>query len=461
MQRSFKLVAFGMADDTTPKSAQLKRLPARQLRLITKVHILGAIQMIDAGTAHGFDESDDYDLLYQGRRYPPKAVLGVAAVEPLGRQLIPDDFSGGESSTCFRILREAGFEVVPKELMLSLTTNDGVQDSDWGWKDVLGESYHFPNQYRNMIIPGRQFIYYHGVKQGDGKRRDAPEYFGRGTIGVVTRDDTIPTTEPKAKWAWYATIEGYELLPKPVSWKDDQGRHFEQIPVNMFRNGVRKLRPDVFAAILKHAGVATGPAIAPMPVTAPVPPPVIPIANQLLVPATGSLFLLRRPTKAAISGEGVAGRVARSRWRQHKRATDIGRRGEQLVWDELRRLAAHHGWQNLEWPASESLTPGWDMHFTVSGKTIAVEVKSTTLPAFPDVEITANEWAAAQRLGDDYWLVLVTDVEKAQPCMQWVRNPWALVQHGVMSSTPMVLSLTPEREILPVDLVRVVGILKA
>jgi hypothetical protein len=37
------------------------------------------------------------------------------------------------------------------------------------WKDVTGERYHFPNNYKNIIRPGVQFIYYRGKRRAGGK----------------------------------------------------------------------------------------------------------------------------------------------------------------------------------------------------------------------------------------------------------------------------------------------------
>lgn len=79
---------------------------------ITRDDILQALADLDAGTVyHGFHESDRNDLGYHGRLYAPKAVLGVTARRVAGCLLVPDDFSGGEGSTCFRIRRSHGFTV--------------------------------------------------------------------------------------------------------------------------------------------------------------------------------------------------------------------------------------------------------------------------------------------------------------------------------------------------------------
>jgi 5-methylcytosine-specific restriction endonuclease McrA len=82
---------------------------------ITRADILGAIELYEAGTRNGFGESTDFDLvLPDGRRFPPKAIAGIAATRVAGRELRPPDFSSGEGQKCFRILREHGFEIVPK-----------------------------------------------------------------------------------------------------------------------------------------------------------------------------------------------------------------------------------------------------------------------------------------------------------------------------------------------------------
>lgn len=77
-------------------------------------HVRAALKDLDQAVRHPFHESTGYDLVYRGRRYPPKAVLGLAAKHASGITLGPKDFSGGEASACFRVLRKAGFEIEPK-----------------------------------------------------------------------------------------------------------------------------------------------------------------------------------------------------------------------------------------------------------------------------------------------------------------------------------------------------------
>ena len=82
---------------------------------ITREDVLRAIGDLTSGSVrHEFHESERYDLIHEGERYAPKAVVGVAARRLAGRLLKPADFSGGEGSTCFRVLRKLGFTVERK-----------------------------------------------------------------------------------------------------------------------------------------------------------------------------------------------------------------------------------------------------------------------------------------------------------------------------------------------------------
>jgi hypothetical protein len=87
---------------------------------ITRDDIESAIAALDRGEPHTFGPSTFYDLLHEGRRYPPKAVVGLAARRVLGRPLRPDEFSGGQESWAFRLLRDRGFTIVDKDRSLAV-----------------------------------------------------------------------------------------------------------------------------------------------------------------------------------------------------------------------------------------------------------------------------------------------------------------------------------------------------
>ncbi len=73
-------------------------MPASIPSGLTKDHILRALSDLDAGIDHPFGQPTGYEMNLDGKRYAPKAVIGLACRHLLGRILLPEEFSGGEAS---------------------------------------------------------------------------------------------------------------------------------------------------------------------------------------------------------------------------------------------------------------------------------------------------------------------------------------------------------------------------
>ncbi len=120
MRRQFgsidALIEAHFAAAPNPLLPREATIPGDPRDLITKEDLLAAIASLDRNEPHGFGPSIKYDVLHGDRRYPPKAVVGLAARRVLGRPLRPDEFSGGEESWSFRVLKKHGFTIVPKLL---------------------------------------------------------------------------------------------------------------------------------------------------------------------------------------------------------------------------------------------------------------------------------------------------------------------------------------------------------
>jgi len=80
---------------------------------ITSSHIISAIREIDRDGVPPRRNSKLYDLLYNGRRYPPKYVVSIANRYANGVELSPYDFGGGRDETN-PFLRNRGFEIIDK-----------------------------------------------------------------------------------------------------------------------------------------------------------------------------------------------------------------------------------------------------------------------------------------------------------------------------------------------------------
>jgi hypothetical protein len=59
---------------------------------------------------HGFAPTTTYDLLWDERRYPPKAILGTAFELATGERLGSGDFEGGKAGAV-ALLGKLGFDV--------------------------------------------------------------------------------------------------------------------------------------------------------------------------------------------------------------------------------------------------------------------------------------------------------------------------------------------------------------
>jgi hypothetical protein len=79
------------------------------LRAIQEYDRLGEEQFF---AKHGFGPSRSYELLWEKRHYPHKAVLGTAYEFATGQRLAAGDFEGGKAGAV-RVLGKLGFTVQP------------------------------------------------------------------------------------------------------------------------------------------------------------------------------------------------------------------------------------------------------------------------------------------------------------------------------------------------------------
>jgi hypothetical protein len=83
---------------------------------VTSADVVRAIQEFDQlgpeqfFSEHGFAPATTYELVWDERRYPPKAILGTAYEFATGRRLASGDFEG-EKAGAVRVLGKLGFNV--------------------------------------------------------------------------------------------------------------------------------------------------------------------------------------------------------------------------------------------------------------------------------------------------------------------------------------------------------------
>ena len=86
---------------------------------VAHADVLRAIQEYDRlgperfFSTHGFAPTTTYDLVWEERLYPPKAILGTAYELATGQRLASGDFEGGKSGAV-KVLEKLGFTVQPR-----------------------------------------------------------------------------------------------------------------------------------------------------------------------------------------------------------------------------------------------------------------------------------------------------------------------------------------------------------
>jgi hypothetical protein len=86
---------------------------------VTRAEVLRAIREYDRlgpeefFSEHGFAPTTTYDLVWEERRYPPKAIVGTAYAFATGQRLASGDFEGGKTGAV-GVLGRLGFTVRPR-----------------------------------------------------------------------------------------------------------------------------------------------------------------------------------------------------------------------------------------------------------------------------------------------------------------------------------------------------------
>jgi hypothetical protein len=300
-----------------------------------------------------------------------------------------------------------------------LTSNEKIL-SGHDWKDREGEQYHFPNQYRNKIISGETFVYYRGVHRADGKRGEM-EYFGVGTIGEIWLD---PDTEEQGaqKRNWYCAIDDYVPFSTLVLAKHGDDTIETAKHSNHWRTAVREISDEQYEEVLRQAKLTTAFERRDK---------VKGVIEEKVVnrsaPVLGEVKKAKKKVKSKSSGQ--AGN------RYSKKSKLIGDAGEKVVLKYLETSIP--GISNLKWLANEGETPGWDIEYTdQTGDLQRIEVKSSESKNITSIEMTANEWRAAEAHRADYQLALVGACLSDSPVIEFVCDPAGLAGNGELEVEP-------------------------
>jgi hypothetical protein len=341
---------------------------------ITAQDVREALAALDRDTPHQFGQSTGYDLIYGGRRYPPKAVLGLAATRLLGHPLGPYDFKGGEQSHCFQVLRRLGFTIEPKPQ---------AQEPGADWNEV--EIRALVEDYFDMLareVAGTTYsktVHRNGLmRQLTGRSKGSIEYKYQNVSGVLSD-------------LGFVSIDGY----KPA------------------KNYQKNLLPDI---VREHLGSNTSQIKA-------IEAALDHVADELPLPKEFSdceVSLPKVPSEPSVSGHAPRPtreiRLVREYDFAARDAANrrLGSAGEAFIVERERWYLNSLGRSDLATrveQVSQSQGDGLGYDIVSFDPTdlapIYIEVKTTNQRALFPFLLSANEYQASIRLGDRYRLYRV------------------------------------------------------
>ena len=81
---------------------------------ITKEHLEKAIEEIDRDGVRKGRHSSTYDLIHNGKSYPPKLIISIANRFANGLELDSNNFNGGKETAAFELLEKKGYKIIEK-----------------------------------------------------------------------------------------------------------------------------------------------------------------------------------------------------------------------------------------------------------------------------------------------------------------------------------------------------------
>jgi hypothetical protein len=359
---------------------------------MTRTHVLQALADLDAGLDHPFGQPTGYELLHEGKRYPLKAVVGLACRYSLGRVLLPEEFSGGEApGQANFVLRKLGFTIVRKGESETVQDTDAARD--WTEQEVRlivadyfamleaelqgGELYK-KSEHRKALIPLL------------GGRSDGSVEFKHQNISSVLVELGLPYVEGYKPRGNYQGL----LATEVESFLDQRPGFLEQLAA---------------APTLNPNSIQQPPSLDLSQIN--VDPP-----EKIIAPSrTGKPWLSRRGKRIDFAEKNAADRR-------------LGKLGEEFVYDLERHRNKDAGRDDLalkvQWVAQ---TIGDGLGFDILSFDEAddsermLEVKATGLGKFFPFYVTANEVRCSDDIPDKFHLFRVFNMG---------REPQIYILHG-------------------------------
>ena len=361
---------------------------------LTREHILKAIADLDSGIDHPFGQPTGYELIHEGKNYPPKAVIGIAFRHLAGEVLLPERFSGGEAPGQANYeLRRLGFQVIAKE---KVVTEEGAASWSQDEVNLLVADYFDMLQ---LDLLGKDY------NKAEHNRLLREKLTGRSKSSVEFKHQNMSAVLLKLGMP---CIDGY----KPA-------RHYQHSLVDSVKLYLESA-PSLFTALKQATEAAPDqlPSLSNWKKAFEAPPEDMPFSSE--------------PYEPWRSGKGwkidFVQRDAANR--------KLGRLGEQfaLALEQRRLLDAGRDdlAKKVEWVSDTSGDGlGYDVlsFDEVDDSERWIEVKTTAMGKYSPFYVTSNEVRCSEAMARRYYLYRV---------FRFTRQPRLYVLHGALSALCML-----------------------
>lgn len=199
---------------------------------IKKEHLEKAIEEIDKDGIRKGRHSSIYDLIHNGKSYPPKLVLSIANRYANGTELDANDFGGGKDTPAFELMKTEGFEIVLKnDPIISLIEKYKKRIAETELKDEIYK-WELVNEYRGRPNTGapdfyqeikdikfKNLIYAMGMAVINHLAKDRPEELRQLFIKLYDEDKDL--TE-RVKSFNKETLKIYRALGESLGHHQDE-----------------------------------------------------------------------------------------------------------------------------------------------------------------------------------------------------------------------------------------------
>ena len=98
---------------------------------ITKEHLEKAIEEVERDGVRKGRQSSTYNLIHNGKYYPPKLIISIANRYANGEELDPNGFEGGLDTPAFKLLENLNFKLIEKKHL-----KDVIQDCQLSFSEI-------------------------------------------------------------------------------------------------------------------------------------------------------------------------------------------------------------------------------------------------------------------------------------------------------------------------------------